>query len=160
MKHKHAEMIKAKADNMELVVFERQNTATHEKEEYKPIQPDGNRAIWFHEDADYFLCLPQHKEVCLHYLTGGDVLVKSNFVPSWETVTHGQSWGAGIGWMREDAQYRIKPKKEKRWIGVFKDGSRFKNTEFSYETVDELKDKCWAPFGFDNWQFIEVEVEV
>lgn len=84
--HKHYELIVAKAANMDFVVFEKQNTATHEKEEYKPIQPDGNKAIWFHENARYFLCLPQHKDACLHWLNGGDVLY-SEGQSSWEPYT-------------------------------------------------------------------------
>lgn len=56
-KHKHAELIKAKVDDMSLVVFEK--------------DPIGWRMrttdiIYMNEGKDYFLCLPQHKEECLH----------------------------------------------------------------------------------------------
>ncbi|AUR96335.1 hypothetical protein NVP1223O_38 [Vibrio phage 1.223.O._10N.261.48.A9] len=111
MKHKHYEMIVAKAANMELTTL-----VKFGKEWMISAPHTVGEIISFDSRYEYFLCLPQHKEACLHYLNGGDVLVKSNFVPSWATVTHGQSWGKDVGWMCEDAQYRIKPKKEKRWI--------------------------------------------
>lgn len=65
MKHKYAEMIKAKADNTELVWL-----------------GSGFRVDWvevgkdfpdFTEATEYFLCLPKHKDACLHWLNGGEV---------------------------------------------------------------------------------------
>ena len=108
MKHKHYDLIVAKATNMDLVVFIKAREGWRKMSDQSEIR--------IKSTMDYFLCLPQHRESCLHYLNGGEVLVKSNLVPSWATVTHGQLWGGAIGWMREDAQYRIKPNKEKRWI--------------------------------------------
>lgn len=146
MKHKHAEMIKAKVDNMELVAFVKLTSMWSEMDDRSIVPTDVN--------FDYFLCLPQHKDACLHYLNGGDVLVKSNLVPSWAAVTHGQLWGKGIGWMREDAQYRIKPKKEKRWI-VWDTAQSIPERE-SYKSLED----AMLNFDYPDAQFIEIEVEV
>ncbi len=160
MKHKHAEMIKAKADNMELVVFEKQNTATHEKEEYKPIQPEGNRAIWFHEDADYFLCLPQHKEACLHWLNGekSQVEYTQASYPYWCDIDSDESnWSEGHIFMDELLSIRIKPKKEMRWIGVYKNGA---TTDACLLRKEAENHPMITDFSANDWQFIEIEVEV
>lgn len=50
--HKHAEMIKAKADNMELVLFS-------EHVEGGWVVCGGN--LPSNESLNYFLCLPKHK---------------------------------------------------------------------------------------------------
>lgn len=154
--HKHAAMIKAKVDNMDLTVL------CSEDGEWRY----GNFQDLCDLDAlDCFLCLPQHKEACLHWLNGGSV----------EFLDVGGDWhwygcskwsASGIRWMSKDATIRIKPRKEKRWLGVFQErcevnGNLFwKNTERSYESVDELKRRVCAPNGFDGWQFFEIEVEV
>lgn len=62
--HKHAEMIKAKADNMDLVVFCRDSYDIDNpwcETSQLPIQ----------DEFDYFLCLPRYKKECLHWLNGG-----------------------------------------------------------------------------------------
>ena len=64
-KHKHYEMIVAKAADTELVVFFKCDTGWY--------FDDTSETIKFHSDTDYFLCLPQHKEYCLHWLNGGEV---------------------------------------------------------------------------------------
>ena len=135
--HKHASMIKAKADNMELVVFEK--------------DPSGwlmriSDIIHMNPSKEYFLCLPKHKEACLHWLNGGDVLVKSKIVTSWEVVSHGQVWGDTIGWMREDAKYRIKPRKEKLWIAVKTD---------KHETLGGCRTVRICSHAFVNKQYAE-----
>ncbi|AUR87927.1 hypothetical protein NVP1106O_04 [Vibrio phage 1.106.O._10N.286.51.F7] len=77
MRHKHYDMIVAKAENMELVVFYKLPC-----EEW--WQPDSEcEALPDEVEIDYFLCLPKHKEACLHWLNGGDV----------EFHLHGDSWG-------------------------------------------------------------------
>lgn len=64
-KHKHADMIIAKANNMDLVVF------------YKKDDSEGwfvsslDVMVYDGYDYEFFLCLPQHKDACLHWLNGG-----------------------------------------------------------------------------------------
>lgn len=148
--HKHAEMIKAKADNMELVVFCKDSYDDANKWQETSQMP-------FQEEFDYFLCLPKHKESCLHWLNGGDVLVKSKFVTSWEVVFHGQVWGDTIGWMREDAKYRIKPRKEKRHIYISTLGA----TTYAKKTKEEAAREVNIMGGsFDVWKHYEIEIEV
>lgn len=65
--HKHLEMIVAKAANMDLVLFIKlgdqwQATGCHD-----------NQVINIASHYEYFLCLPQHKEECLHWLNGGKI---------------------------------------------------------------------------------------
>ena len=109
MKHKHYEMIVAKAANMELVRFAKEKGTG----EWYELSEDFMCS--FNEECEYFLCLPQHKEACLHWLNGGDV----------QRLTARQDWlkiGYDLGWtdchefMNPDFEFRIKPKKEKRWL--------------------------------------------
>ncbi len=150
MKHVHYEKIVAKAENMELVVFERQNTATHEKEEYKPIQPDGNRAIWFHEDADYFLCLPQHKEVVIRGLNG-EVVESTNEDRDGWSESSVELWDKDWWYMLDNYTSRIKPKKEKRWIII--------SNGVPLELIIDSKCKPYRAM-INGDQAIEIEVEV
>lgn len=155
-KHKHAEMIKAKADNMELVVFCEGNG------KWVECVCDFGQISWW-EDKSYFLCLPQHNEngQCLHWLNGVTIEVKSKITNGrWsECVNHKiPTWRNGIGWMRSDAEYRIKHKKEKRWIAVHKNGY---TTSPAYKTKHECI-ICHFDGHRSNmvgWQFIEIEVE-
>ena len=151
--HKYAEMIKAKADNMDLVLFIRVKEDCWQETSSMPTC----------EDFNYFLCLPKHKEACLHWLNGGDVLVKSKSVTSWEVVFHGQVWGDTIGWMREDAKYRIKTRKEKLWLAVKTDkhehlGGCRKVRICSHAFVNKHDAEDYLDLR--DSQLIEIEVEV
>lgn len=108
-KHRHAEMIKAKADNMELVVFIK---CQHEWK----VQDCNDDQLNFSCGHDYFMCLPQHKEACLHWLNGGEA--DENNSGKWDNIEPHQ-WSEQSMFMH-DAGYdiRIKPRKEKRWISV------------------------------------------
>lgn len=66
MRHKHFEIAKAKIENMHLVLFVKPNDAP--TWEMAVNQYPANNTF-----ASYFLCLPQHKEACLHWLNGGEV---------------------------------------------------------------------------------------
>ena len=154
--HKHAEMIKAKADNMELVVFVK-NSNTGEWWEVFGDLP-------FNQQQDFFLCLPQHKEACLHWLNGGDIQFRpfsSNF--EWKNLgkSSGWSWNKLNNTMDASLEFRIKPRKEKRSIGVnVKTGqttSAYAIDEEGNYAVDEVR----LNYGIsDNWKFIEIEVEI
>lgn len=77
--HKHAEIIKAKADDMDLVVLGRYKSKETEWEEVSYQHLIG------HENYQHFLCLPQHKEAVLCGLNGGDFQVKclGEFSSNW-----------------------------------------------------------------------------
>lgn len=152
--HKHAKLIKAKADNMELVLFIKvgdqwQVTGCHD-----------NQIINIASHYEYFLCLPKHKESCLHWLNGGNIQYKTDLVEEFQDYQPKIEFGLGSIFMLSDFEIRIKPRKEKRWIAHFKSGDDFCTTQFSYKTIEQLKGATYAPNGFDNWQFIEIEVEV
>ncbi len=153
--NKHVDIITAKANNMELVVFFSDGAKWRElPDDYFPV---------FDTKKEYFLCLPQHEETCLHWLNGGEIQILCQF-------KHRKDWVSFCGklkeikwsdidcWMQEDTQIRIKrikPKKEKRWI-----------------LVNEID--CFQPRMFDNegnadhalqgshpnWSKHEIEVEV
>jgi hypothetical protein len=100
---------------------------------------------------DFFLCLPQHKEACLHWLNGGDV--QDYYEDEWTPVNSSDgkpSWSIHHAFMDEEAEYRIKPKKEKRWI-VYRNGTVYGE----YLSTDNINDDFKA-----TGQVIEIEVEV
>ena len=112
--HKHAEMIKAKADNMELVLLANgaENAGDNDWFEYGN---DGDYFPTLYDDCEYFLCLTQHKEACLHWLNGGDVDYQDFPTSEW-LVIHNRgvcSWGLDVVFMQEEFNIRIKPHKEK-----------------------------------------------
>ena len=157
MKHKNAEMIKAKVDNMELVVFYRlQNEEWWQPESDHATLPDDI-------DFDYFLCLPQHKEACLHWLNGGSVQYRIA-LDVWTDAADNESnaaWTPDNLFVDDQVEFRIKPKKEKRVIGVNKDGrttSHYAIDDKGCYAVDEIR--ITGKGNPDEWQFIEIEVEV
>ncbi|AUR93010.1 hypothetical protein NVP1181O_46 [Vibrio phage 1.181.O._10N.286.46.C9] len=152
MKHKHYDMIVAKAANMDLVVFQ--------------VDPNGKNKVWseyyceedgdfplFYQNCNYFLCLPQHKEACLHWLNGG--AIESNETKSWVEVDSLElctsHWYEGHFFMHEHEEFRIKPKKEKRWIAFNHENG---NVFGTYSSEFNCK-RAWP-----NLQTLEIEVEV
>lgn len=154
MKHKHYEMIVAKAANMELVVFA--NSGDGEwfemNEEEVPII----------SDFDFFLCLPQHKDACLHWLNGGVSQVeytKSPYTYWCDIESEEVKWSLDNVFMSELLKIKVKPKKEKRWIAV--DASTSQCTRH-YSTKESCFNSEFAGCegNASGWQFIEIEVEV
>lgn len=153
MKHKHYDMIVAKADNVALVVFARIGN-----EWYEPTASD---LMMFNNGHDeYFLCLPQHKDACLHWLNGGRIQYKTELVPEYQDYQPDIAFSLGSIFMQEEFYIRIKPKREKRWIGV---SSSSCHSTGHYKTKQEAvgitKEQPWAN-AYKPWQFIEIEVEV
>ncbi len=171
MKHKHYDMIVAKAENMDLVVFvkseETENggllvgSVTHT--EWSETGERGDQMPCFHSDLDYFLCLPQHKEACLHWLNGGDV--QDFFEEEWSdcaSLAHATEVGGDNTlefsmyhmFMNEEFNFRIAPKKEKRVVVYDEAANKFEETAF--KNIDEAKEEI----GYSDAQFIEIEIEV
>lgn len=151
MKHKHADMIKAKAENIELVQLMKINKV------WEVVGSKSGETINFSSDYEYFLCLSKHKEACLHWLNGGDVEFKRGDV--WFGYIC-SAWASNVRWMSEQAEIRIKPKKEKRWIAVHD------NLDFCMDKPFKSKDDAEEFItGFhpndkvSDYQFIEIEVE-
>lgn len=151
MKHKHTEMIKAKADNMNLTMFIKEydgwvkNTEIYPVEEY-PLT----------EDKEYFLCLPEHYKECQHWLNGGDVLSLNSY-DNWftlESYENNPSWGANSVWMSDCFTVKIKRGKEKRYV-LIHNGS----------LVNELYSSDYdirMSYGneYDKLQIFEIKIEV
>lgn len=145
MKHKHYDMIIAKAANMDLVMFMNYGSQWVEVSEQLPIA----------QGECYFLCLPQHKEACLHSLNGGVAQAES----SGEMLEHAlreAEWDCNDWYMSEDFESRIKPKTEKRWIVYSTKLKRLGVLSFC------SKQEARAHYSHDikEPQFIEIEVEV
>lgn len=152
MKHKHYDMIVAKAENMDLETF---------------LNLDGKwklmvNAVPISEESEYFLCLPQHKEACLHWLNGGGV--QDNFEGEWsdcpflsQTINtdseNSLTFSVHHMFMNEEFNFRIAPKKEKRWIIVDP------KTDYTFNGLYFSKESAENENGSSH-QVIEIEVEV
>lgn len=149
-KHKHAELIKAKANNMELVVFMK---STEDGKWLKII--DFNVLPAFYDDYEHFLCHQKHEKECLHWLNGGkvDIYEGESEKIKWTPINLGVVWGEYHPFMNSSLIFRIKPRKEKRWIGVTKGG----DSTMSFRDKRDAIDAVASP---QDWQFIEIEVEV
>lgn len=148
MKHKHYDMIVAKAANMDLAIF---------RKDYQnaPWRRLVDSELPTDESKEHFLCLPQHKDACLHWLNGGEIEFFGQFTDGWTEYDPIKSWGIGSVFMQSDYEFRIKPRKEKRWIGVrASDGA----TTATHNTVQKARSDVAGLTG--DWQFIEIEVDV
>lgn len=154
--HKHAKLIKAKADNMELVVFCKDSYDDANKWQETSQMP-------FQEEFDYFLCLPKHKEACLHWLNGGEIEFNSEFSDGWEEYEPIRYWSLDSVFMQDDYQLRVKPRKEKLWLAVKTDkhehlGGCRKVRICSHAFVNKQDAEDYLDLS--ESQLIEIEVEV
>lgn len=152
MKHKHYDKIVAKAANMDLVVFKNDCDGRNWYEiDEMPVSE--------FEFSDYFLCLPQHKDACLHWLNGGEVeSLHKDYEPMTLAECGSIEWGVKSTFMKGSIEVRIKPKKEKRWILVRNDSVTARNFHCKYDATFWVDHNTDA--NSDYWQFIEIEVEV
>lgn len=149
--HTHVEIVTAKANNMDLVAL----VKTHEGVWREVLDQS---EIKFKSSYEYFLCLPKHKEAVLHVLNGGIIQITIN--SPWyytDNIDHIGKWrnDDSVWYMSPYCQSRIKPKKEKRWIGIHESG----------ETTDACISRAIAvnhamTENTNEWQFIEIEIEV
>lgn len=149
--HKHAKMIKAKVGDMDLEVFFKNPDGCNK---WLKIENSCELSA-FYEHYEYFLCHPKHSDVCLHWLNGGEVqdVVLGQFIDLEPKIYDGD-WRPGCGFMNCNVNFRIKPRKEKRWIGYHKYGF---TTASAYLSKDDALSNT---IDHENWQFIEIEVEV
>ena len=146
MKHANAEMIKAVADNTELCIFFKDSSESWRPCTYQYLV--GNQS------DNYFLCLPQHNESgqCLHWLNGGDVQprpIDDDRRLACADVNK-VKWMSWTSFMQDNLEFRIKPKKEKRWLTYNKKSDCISSGLMS--TAPE----CMR----EGDQLIEIEVEV
>ena len=148
MKHKHYEMIVAKAANTGLVCFVK-------RPDVEWVECD-DRILPCIDEHEYFLCLPQHKEAVLEGLNGGNC----QFLPpvdgdrEWTDSENHQfeTWSDGWWYMDNLFESRIKPKKEKRWI-IWNENQDSYHCTFLVDPSDKYE----ANFKFS---IHEIEVEV
>ena len=151
-KHKHYEIGVAKLANTKLVVFIKDGSDW--------FFDDTSESYNFRSDVEYFLCLPQHKEACLHWLNGGEV--EFEYDSKWHSCSYwSREWYETSGFTCEDNKLRIKPKKEKRWVGVYNHNV----TSQHFDSIETAKSFIRRRDEFKNcapeaWNFIEIEVEV
>lgn len=146
MKHKYAEMIKARVDNMELVLLVRA------QEEWKKSCNDFPTLV----HLDYFLCHPKHANETIHWLNGGAVKCQNVYYEDLSFIcTERKPWDESCWYMNEAIESSIKPKKEKRWIVVYGSNAQLCSKAFSSRYEAE---------GFNLFepksQIIEIEIEV
>ena len=155
MKHRHHDMICAKAANMDLVVFV--------KNDEWDLTESCNDALMFFAGKDYFLCLPKHKEACLHWLNGGDVEFISDFSDGWTDYDPLSVWTAGSVFMQIDYKFRIKPRMEKLYIAVKTDKHErlggCRNVRIcSHAFVS--KEDAESYLDLSDSQLVEIEIEI
>lgn len=153
-KHRHYDMIVAKAANMDLAVFFKDGDDW--------FFDDTSESYKFESDIEYFLCLPQFTKECLHWLNGGVSQIeytKASY-PYWTNIDCDEvNWSPGHIFMDELVNLRIKPKKVKRWIGVngIETTKLCKTKDKCKEYVVNFRSREGLPP--EAWQFIEIEVE-
>ena len=159
-KHKLYDMIVAKAANMELVRLAKPNNGKW------VVQADVvQKSTQFGEGFEYFLCLPQHKEACLHWLNGCYVQERGFYnADAFGDITMigNNCWNVNHIFMDSTSEFRIKPKKVKRFIASFPWGG---NDDFvtpkSFPTTRELNEYVDTHYGEQNsMQIHEIEVEL
>lgn len=156
MKHKHYEMIVAKAANMGLVCFVK-------RPDVEWVECD-DRILPCIDEHEYFLCLPQHKEACLHWLNGGEVQYRIA-LDVWTDASNNVSnaaWSSDNLLMDDQVEFRIKPKKEKRWIATFPwAGNAFYVTPESFSSEELLNGYVDMHYGKRDLMIVhQIEVEV
>lgn len=151
--HKHAAMIKAKADNVGLVQFIKLVN------DWEVVNSHGEEVVIFNDHFQYFLCLPQNKEACLHWLNGGDTQYRHGVSQEWDSYGPIKTWTAGSIFMQENLDIRIKPRKEKRWIALNSFGDVMPVHCKDLESAKQLAK--YKDVGINGEiQYIEIEIEV
>ena len=150
MKHIHAEIIKAMADNTSLSLFCR-DTYDTSGEWWETSQ-------WpTREEFEYFLCLSEYHAACVHWLNGGEVEYLANEMGEW--ISFGDRWSANARlFMTSGCEIRIKPEKKKLWIGVFPWTQLGYVVTDAYESRAELAYEISKTWGDREYQVIEREV--
>lgn len=147
MKHKHYDLIVAKAANMDLVTL-CCIPAYHEWREHL-LQHDMD----FDESVEYFLCLPQHTGACLHWLNGGEGECTS-VLGCFDINETSRDWNSCAWYTDSNLSSKIKPHKESRYIAIRRHDLYVES--IAYKTEDE----AIADNNPKFWNVYEIEVEV
>jgi hypothetical protein len=146
MKHRHAEIIKAWADNQELLVL----TTRYHKEWGLTNDPSWD------VDLDYFLCLPKHKDAVLALLNGGTAQFKSSRGwPDCKVDCLG-AWRADGWYMNSEMESCVRPKKQTRYAYASDCG----DTTSNFSAIKELKEAYPLGEASAMFQLVTFEIEV
>lgn len=149
--HSNAAILKAYADDTELVIF-----MLGSNSKWHRTNP---KALMDYPDDKFFACLPQHEDACLYWLNGGDVKGKStgawiNYCPAIKA-----DWNNCTSFMDSDFEIVIKPRKEKRWIALNAFGDVMPVHCKDLDSAKQLVQ--YKDVGINgDIQYIEIEVEV
>lgn len=145
--HSNAEILTAYANNTDLVIFMLGSSSKWHRTNPK--------ALMDYPDDEFFACLPQHKEACLHWLNGGEVHQSPVDESSWVVSADAKkvTWMPWSSFMNDDLIFRIKPRKEKRWICITNDLEIEDGT--LYESYSDAEENSPS-----DKQIVEIEVEV
>lgn len=149
-KHKHCDMIVAKAANFDLIQMIKVG------DKWEVVGSHDNKTVNFGDHYDYFLCLHQHKEACFHWLNGGAAQYLSNGMEKWIDFGESSAWSITHLFMTTECEIRIKPKEEKRWIAYSTNQKRLGVLTFD----SEKEARSHYIHEVEEPQFIEIEVEV
>lgn len=162
-RHKHADKIIAKAENMDLVVIANHGDKSNPNWVVTSDKGSVNFPIW-QKGCDYFLCLEKHKEACLHWLNGGEIEERGFYNDNGNfgeiTIFGASNWGPNHVFMSDKSEFRIKPRKEKRWIAISNAtgvpvNMAFKSALDAVDFINLTIPMCSA----SDFQFIEIEIE-
>lgn len=98
MKHRYAEMITTKVNDMTLVKLCLSGG--------KWVVINDLQNIVFNPDLEYFLCHPKHTKACLHWLNGGDVVCNMGKISA---ARPDVKWYPDTIFMDECSNINIKP---------------------------------------------------
>lgn len=113
----------------------------------------------FHPENEYFACLPKHNEngQCLHWLNEGEIQVMDD--NSWDDCGphqgRDQSWSVDGFLMIDHLKYRIKPRKEKRWVAIDERGMAVPTLIEDEDLLENAKKSL-----MHNYSFHQIEIEV
>ncbi|HFQ4860119.1 TPA: hypothetical protein ACGU7E_003291 [Vibrio vulnificus] len=149
-KHRHLQLIEEKARNLDLVVFVNNGIKCEEVDFAAMVE---------HEDFDFFLCSKKHLDIVNYWLGNGMPMlqIRSKGNPVWVDFNPDLSLGIGFDFMKEENEIRLKPRKQKRWVGVAVNGQSTPNYGVKGRVEDWIKD-----MGIDQSLFhiIEFEMEI
>ena len=150
MKSKYAELFTAKLNDMDLVLFEK-----HRDWESWTVAKQSDKCFMVSDNFDYFLCLPQHNEngQCLHWLNTGEI--QGLICGEWMDLhQEDMDMSLPLSFRCKGNEFRIKPKKEKRWIRINK------NDQHVDQMLYKTEEDCKHLSPDKHWYHYEIEVEV
>lgn len=151
MKRKHSEMIKAWADNNELVALVKTSTRW----------VSANSLTW-NEGYEYFVCHEKHEYAVIALLNGGkaEVMVGYgiDYKPRWTDcyLPSNKEWESHGWYMSDEIESRVKLGKQTRYAYVSPNGG----ATVHYGSLEELEKRCIGMLGVNGVQLVTFEVEV